>query len=70
MKTVMRWFKWITNNESTPRHEVEFDIGFFVVNTIALVVGCYFIYTLGEIQWIAFLIIEYNWALDNMRHNR
>jgi len=66
----MNFLKWITNNEIHPRHEVEFDIVFFIINTIALIWGSYMFYIYGELRWIAVLVIEYNWALDNMRHNR
>lgn len=66
----MNWLKWVTNNELHPRHEIEFDIIFFVINTVALVVGSYLFYINNEARWIAVLAIEYNWALDNMRHNR
>ncbi len=69
-KSVYSWFIWITNNESRPRHEIEFDVAFFIINTIALVFGSIFLYIKGDWQWIAFLIIEYNWALDNCRNNR
>jgi len=66
----MNWLRWVTNNEHHPRHEIEFDIVFFIINTIALVGGGYLFYINGEARWIAVLVIEYNWALDNMRHNR
>lgn len=65
-----RAFLYITNNEETSRHEEYFDVIFFMINTIALLVGSgLFIYH-NEAQWIPVLIIEYSWALDNMRHNR
>ncbi len=68
--TLKRFLLYITNNEEMPRHEPQFDIAFFVINTVALVVGCVLLSVSGEIAWIPFLIIEYTWALDNMRHNR
>ena len=65
-----RWLVYITNNEQTPRHEQEFDIAFFIINTLAVIIGsAIFIYR-GQPEWIAFLIIEYTWAIDTMRHNR
>ena len=67
---IYKWLKWVTNNEDISRHEVEFDITFFFVNTIALIVGAYVLYVTHELKWLAFLIIEYSWAFDNMRHNR
>ena len=70
LKRIYLWLGWVTNNEERPKHEVEFDILFFIINTICLLIGIpYFICT-KEYGWIAVLIIEYNWALDNMRHNR
>jgi hypothetical protein len=65
-----RWLLYITNNEETSRHEESFDIWFFIVNTIAAVAGTALMIVYGEPQWIPVLVIEYTWALDNMRHNR
>ncbi len=61
---------YITNNEEVSRHENAFDIMFFIVNTVAVVLGGLLLYIYHEPQWIPFLIIEYTWALDSMRHNR
>jgi len=70
METLKRWLLYVTNNEETSRHEQAFDIGFFIVNTTALVAGGVLLIVYNEPQWIPFLVIEYSWALDNMRHNR
>jgi len=43
---------------------------FFIVNTVAVVFGIIMFVVYNEPQWIPVLIIEYTWALDNMRHNR
>jgi hypothetical protein len=43
---------------------------FFVITTLALLIGIIVLIGVNEPQWIAFLIIEYIWALDNIRHNR
>jgi len=64
------WFLYITNNEDTSRHEEVFDVIFFVVNTAALIFGITMFIIHDEPQWIPVLVIEYTWALDNMRHNR
>jgi len=61
---------YITNNEKVSRHEEFFDVLFFIVNTVALVFGIIILTIHDEPQWIPFLVIEYAWALDNMRHNR
>ncbi|MEN9561595.1 MAG: hypothetical protein RIQ56_868 [Candidatus Parcubacteria bacterium] len=61
---------YITNNESQSRHEEHFDIAFFIVNTIAIVAGASYCIYIHELQWIPFLVIEYTWAIDTMRHNR
>ena len=61
---------YITNNEVESRHEQEFDMVFFIVNTTALIVGIFLLLKYDEPHWIAFLVIEYSWAIDNMRHNR
>lgn len=34
-----RLLRYVTNNEEYSRHEVAFDIIFFIVNTIALIGG-------------------------------
>ncbi|MEK7625192.1 MAG: hypothetical protein AAB467_02460 [Patescibacteria group bacterium] len=65
-----RAFLYITNNEETSRHEEYFDIIFFIINTFALIFGTVMFIYHDEPQWIPVLIIEYSWALDNMRHNR
>jgi hypothetical protein len=64
------WLLYITNNEEVSRHEEGFDIAFFIVNTVASIIGIYLFIKHNEPQWIAVLVIEYSWALDNMRHNR
>lgn len=61
---------YITNNEETSRHEKQFDVAFFIINTIAVVVGTIYLSLAKEWQWIPFLMIEYTWAIDTMRHNR
>ncbi|KKR07480.1 MAG: hypothetical protein UT43_C0028G0007 [Parcubacteria group bacterium GW2011_GWC1_39_29] len=61
---------YITNNEDRSRHEEAFDIIFFVINTLALGFGVAMFIIHDEPQWIPVLVIEYTWALDNMRHNR
>ena len=68
--SLKKFFLYITNNEEISRHEQIFDITFFIVNTIALVLGSALFVWQGEPQWIPFLVIEYTWALDTMRHNR
>lgn len=65
-----KWFLYITNNEKESRHEQLFDVAFFSINTIAAVLGVAMFIIHDEPQWIPVLIIEYTWALDNMRHNR
>ena len=68
--TVKEWLLYITNNEETSRHEEYFDIAFFIINSIVCVIGVFVLVHYNEVHWIPFLIIEYTWALDNMRHNR
>ncbi len=65
-----KWLLYMTNNEEVSRHEMGFDVAFFIINTIALVAGSALFLIYSEPQWIAVLVIEYTWALDNMRHNR
>jgi len=63
-------FLYITNNEKVSRQEEGFDIAFFIINTIAIIFGIAMFIVYDEPQWIPVLVIEYTWALDNMRHNR
>jgi hypothetical protein len=70
LKSIWNWLCWITNNEFHPKNEVAFDILFFIINTICLAVGIAFFIIKDEPQWIGVLVIEYTWALDNMRNNR
>jgi len=70
MSFIRRFFLYVTNNEEFSRHEEEFDIAFFIINTIAVVVGGFYLGYVQEWHWIPFLVIEYTWAIDNMRHNR
>ena len=65
-----QWLLYLTNNEEQSRHEEGFDIAFFIINTLALIFGTAVLIYIEEPHWIAFLVIEYTWALDNMRHNR
>lgn len=67
---IKSWLLYFTNNEPESRHEPQWDIAFFVINTIAVLAGsAYFMY-IGGWEWIPFLVIEYTWAIDTMRHNR
>lgn len=70
MKKLRNALLYVTNNEVVSRHEEEFDIAFFIINTIASIFGVIMFITHNEPQWIPVLVIEYCWALDNMRHNR
>lgn len=65
-----KFFLYVTNNEETSRHETQFDIIFFIINSLAVFVGGIYLGYIGEWQWIPFLVIEYTWAIDTMRHNR
>ncbi|MBI2064056.1 MAG: hypothetical protein HYT65_03660 [Candidatus Yanofskybacteria bacterium] len=67
---IWRWLLYITNNEERSRHEELFDVAFFIINTAAVIFGTIMLIVYGEPQWIPVLVIEYTWALDNMRHNR
>lgn len=70
MNAIKKLLLYVTNNEEISRHEEQFDIAFFVTNTLALVLGGAYLIYVQEIQWLPFLIIEYTWAIDTMRHNR
>jgi hypothetical protein len=65
-----KFLKYITNNEKTSRHEEIFDAIFWLVETLALVLGIWILLAKDLAEWIPFLVIEYCWAMDNLRHNR
>jgi len=62
--------QYITNNEAQSRDEELFDVAFWVIETIALILGIWILMHKHQPEWIAFLVIEYCWAMDNLRHNR
>jgi hypothetical protein len=68
--SLRQFFLYITNNEDVSRHEEVFDIAFFIINTIALVGGAAYLSYARQWEWIPFLVIEYTWAVDTIRHNR
>jgi len=70
MNSIKNFLLYVTNNEETSRHEEWFDIAFFIINTIVVLLGTAYCAYLGEWVWVPFLIIEYTWAVDTMRHNR
>ena len=61
---------YLTNNEEISRHEESFDIAFFIINTIGVIMGIALFIVYKEPQWIPVVVIEYTWAFDNLRHNR
>lgn len=65
-----RVLQYITNNEAQSRHEEVFDAIFWIVETVALILGIGLLAAKHSPEWIAFLVIEYCWAMDNLRHNR
>ena len=65
-----RFLRYITNNEATSRHEETFDGIFWLVETLALILGIWILLAKRIPEWIPFLVIEYCWAMDNLRHNR
>jgi hypothetical protein len=67
---VLKFFRYITNNEAQSRHEELFDAVFWIVETAALLAGTGILLVKHEGEWIPFLVIEYCWAMDNLRHNR
>ena len=65
-----KFLRYITNNEITSRHEEVFDEIFWVIETLALSIGIWILVRKHLPEWIPFLVIEYCWAMDNLRHNR
>ena len=69
-ETMWKFLQYITNNEATSRHEEVFDGIFWIVETLALVLGIWILLAKHVAEWIPFLVIEYCWAMDNLRHTR
>jgi hypothetical protein len=69
-KPVWKFLQYITNNEAQSRHEEIFDMIFWVIETVALILGIVILLVRNNPEWIAFIVIEYCWAMDNLRHNR
>lgn len=67
---LLKFLKYITNNEAQSRHEEIFDGIFWIVETTALILGIWILLAKHSGEWIPFLVIEYCWAMDNLRHNR
>jgi len=67
---VWKFLEYITNNEARSRHEEIFDMIFWILETIALIFGGWILIARDVPEWIPFLVIEYCWAMDNLRHNR
>jgi hypothetical protein len=65
-----KFLRYITNNEAKSRHEESFDAIFWVIETLALIFGIWILVEKHIAEWIPFLVIEYCWAMDNLRHNR
>jgi len=71
MKEKIYYFlKYLTNNLRNSKHETEWDIVFFLIISIMLVLGIGLLIVKHTEEWIAFLVIEFVWCCDNLRHNR
>ena len=70
MNGIKKLLLYLTNDEDRPRHEEAFDVVFWIVETAMLIFGTLILLKVNAPEWIAFLVIEYCWAWDNLRHNR
>ena len=70
IQKIKNFLLYITNNQEISKDEAIFDILFFIIDTLALIAGIILFNSYHEPQWIPIIVIEYIWALDNMRHNR
>ena len=68
--SLWNFLRYITNNEVRSRHEEIFDMIFWTAETVALILGTVILIAKNNPEWIPFLVIEYCWAMDNLRHNR
>lgn len=69
-EAMWNFLRYITNNEVLSRHEEVFDGIFWIIETLALIFGISILLAKHSAEWIPFLVIEYCWAMDNLRHNR
>jgi hypothetical protein len=69
-EAMRKFLQYITNNEAQSRHEEIFDGIFWFIETFALIFGIWILLKKHSAEWIPFLVIEYCWAMDNLRHNR
>ena len=73
-KTIWQWIYhfllYLTNNLPISKHEIQWDIFFWCVNTLALITGIVVLTLKSQPEWIFFLIIEYCWAWDSLKVNR
>ena len=72
LEKLWKWLCWVTNNETHPKHETEFDVFFFIVNTLTLIFGSYYFIMAGKetAPFVCLLVIEFTWSLDTLRNNR
>jgi hypothetical protein len=68
---------YLTNNLSTSRDEIKFDIGFFIVIMLATFISIPLLIrsgiesgSVGEFAWAAIVLIFAVESWDSMRHNR
>jgi hypothetical protein len=61
---------YLTNNDSKPKDEIKFDIGFWVAATITLCISVPLLFTNEEHGWAILAIFWYIQFWDELRHNR
>jgi hypothetical protein len=64
------WLLYLTNNETTSKDEVKFDIIFFIGMVLTIVVGIPLLMYEGEYGFAIISILWFLEAWDTMRHNR
>jgi hypothetical protein len=69
-EAMRKFLQYLTNNKARSRHEELFDEIFWIIETLALILGIWILLRKQNPKWIPFLVIEYCWAMDNLRHNR
>jgi len=61
---------YLTNNESTPKDEVKFDIIFWIAMTLTILIGIPALILNGSWGFAIISILWYIEAWDMLRHNR
>jgi uncharacterized membrane protein len=70
MNKIYHFLKYLTNNLKHPKHEVEWDIIFFLLTLLFAIVGTIIFVIKNQVEWSFVIWIETIWCWDGIRFNR